>query len=141
LILIYCLLTNLYTHQVDWDFVASKHGYNSGSTARVRFGQIKKKYASSDDGDDTATTTSKPTPSKPRAKNEKAEKGPGSGTNNGASKVTKPRATKKKSKAAETTEPMMGVEDEESGALANNQGGEMFALEAPKADDQDANGV
>ncbi|KAE9371977.1 hypothetical protein N431DRAFT_535637 [Stipitochalara longipes BDJ] len=78
--------------EVDWDLVASRAGYGSANSAKVRFGQIKKAIGFNDDGTVSTTTT----PTKARAPRIKKEKTVGSGTNGTPAKVTKKRGTPKK---------------------------------------------
>jgi hypothetical protein len=78
--------------QVDWDVVADRAGYNNSSTAKVRYGQIKKALGFQDDGTFSATVT----PTKSRGPRAKKEKTVGSGANGTPSKVVKKRTPKKK---------------------------------------------
>ena len=70
-------------HQVDWVTVAATAGYNSASTARTRFGQIRRELLK---GDGLAEPKS---PTKPRAKKSTVKNAIGSGTNLSPSKVSK----------------------------------------------------
>lgn len=64
--------------QIDWDTVASEAGYNSGATARVRFGQVKRALGWTVKCVGTKTSPTKnpikveKKPAKPRARKSKA---------------------------------------------------------------------
>ena len=85
-------------YKVDWNEVARKGGYANGSTASVRYGQIKRRLGLSEGA----------TPIKSRAKKEV-----GSGTNTTPSKVIKKRTPKKTSKATDADLFKMADEDDE----------------------------
>lgn len=104
--------------QVDWDLVAERTGYNSGTTAKVRYGQIKRAIGIKEYGTiERAPAAAKPrakkvdengnpivTPRKPRAKKEKEV---GSGTNKTPSKVTKAHTSKSKLSPAKVNDGML----------------------------------
>ncbi|KAH9217312.1 hypothetical protein DL95DRAFT_459517 [Leptodontidium sp. 2 PMI_412] len=71
------------TPEVNWVAVAATAGYNSASTARTRFEQIRGELLK---GDGSAGPTS---PSKPRVKKESVKSEVGTGTNIAPSKVAK----------------------------------------------------
>ncbi|KAH6669881.1 hypothetical protein B0J14DRAFT_565654 [Halenospora varia] len=79
--------------EVDWEAVAGEVGYSNGTTAKVRFGQIKRKLGyKGDEANGKQGTKLK----------KKADSEVGSSTNKTPSKVTKAPAKRapKKSKAA-----------------------------------------
>ena len=125
--------------QVDWDVIAQKSGYNNGNTAKTRFNQIKKKYFSPANHG-VPGSHSPNAPAKPRAKKENAEKAVGSGTNTGASKVTKARTPKKKSKATkdeENTEPMEDAVADQAEPIIEQDAVKGEALEATEVKDDE----
>ncbi|KAK0122380.1 hypothetical protein ONS95_010620 [Cadophora gregata] len=71
------------TPDVDWAVVAATAGYNSPSTARFRFGQIRRELLKKDGSAEPKS------PSKPRVKKETLKNEIGSGTNLSPSKVAK----------------------------------------------------
>ncbi|PVH80952.1 hypothetical protein DL98DRAFT_626436 [Cadophora sp. DSE1049] len=71
------------TPDVDWVTVAATAGYNSASTARTRFGQIRRELLKGDG------STGPKSPSKPRSKKDSVKNEVGSGTNLSPSKVSK----------------------------------------------------
>ncbi|XMA10344.1 hypothetical protein WAI453_003135 [Rhynchosporium graminicola] len=80
---------------VDWDAVAAQAGYNSGGTARTRFGQIRRELLKG------GGTMAVKAPGKPRVKKTPAETAVArSGMNTTASKVTKSKPVRGGKKAA-----------------------------------------
>ena len=77
----------LNVEKVDWGEVARKGGYANGSTASVRYGQIKKRLGLNE----ASTPAKSSTPTKARVKKEV-----GSGTNTTPSKVAKKTTSKTK---------------------------------------------
>ncbi|KAH7413395.1 hypothetical protein BKA64DRAFT_741084 [Cadophora sp. MPI-SDFR-AT-0126] len=90
---------------VDWVTVAATAGYNSASTARTRFGQIRRELLK---GNGSAEPQS---PSKPRSKKESGKNEVGSGTNLSSSKVTKSMPMKGRSKSV-GSKPLAGYKRE-----------------------------
>lgn len=70
-------------HQVDWVTVAATAGYNSASTARTRFGQIRRELLKGDGSAEPKAAT------EPPAKKSSIKNTIGSGTNLSPSKVSK----------------------------------------------------
>ncbi|KAG4428130.1 hypothetical protein IFR05_016387 [Cadophora sp. M221] len=71
------------TPDVDWAIVAATAGYNSASTARTRFGQIRRELQKRDGSSEPKS------PFKPRAKKDSVKQELGSGANPSPFKVTK----------------------------------------------------
>lgn len=80
--------------QVDWVAVATKTGYNSASTARCRWAQIRRELLAIESGVPVLKSLSKP-----RVKKENGEKQVGSGTNHSPLGVTKSVPMKGRSKS------------------------------------------
>ncbi|KAL2066665.1 hypothetical protein VTL71DRAFT_2737 [Oculimacula yallundae] len=114
---------------VDWNIVATQAGYNSGGTARVRFGQIRRELMKGAGTTETKTKTS----SKPRTKTTPIKAEVGSGTNTTPSKVTKSLSMRGRNKSVggRRSKGRKMEKDEEIGDDSDHEDHE----DAEKADD------
>ncbi|RDW88087.1 hypothetical protein BP6252_00119 [Coleophoma cylindrospora] len=86
---------------VDWDVVAQKNGYNNANTAKVRFGQIKRRLGYTDDY--VAPKAAGSGGRKPKVKAEAEGSASGSGMNKTPTKVKKTPTKPKNGKATKAS--------------------------------------